>query len=135
MELVLTARRHGARGEGKGGGGRPRCAMQRREKERRGRRGVGSRTVRSGWLWAALSNATGHAHGGGRLANRGKRRGRGRRGTGATDRRGRAAIGPRSQWWGTGVSERESEAARADMRAWPAQCRVARFENEFNDIP
>jgi hypothetical protein len=41
-----------------------------------GRRGVGSWTARLGWLQAALLEAAARARGGGRLANRGGRRGR-----------------------------------------------------------
>jgi hypothetical protein len=81
-----------------------------------GRRGVGSWTARLGWLQAALLEAAARARGGGRLANRGGRRGR--------------------QWLGCKRErEREREATQrwgADMWARATQCRAAWFNLDLN---
>jgi hypothetical protein len=55
---------------------------------------------------------------------------RARRSGDATDRRGQGTSGARCQWRGAGGRERSGAARRqgADMRAWPAQCRVAWFK-------
>jgi hypothetical protein len=52
-----------------------------------------------------------------------------RRGAGATDRWGWAAMEPDGQRWGAGESERESEAARQ----WAPTCGPGQH-SEFNDI-
>jgi hypothetical protein len=51
-------------------------------------------------------------------------------GMNATDRRGRGASGARCQWQGVGGRQKRGAARRwgTDMRAWPAQCRAARFK-------
>jgi hypothetical protein len=102
-----------------------------RRKERRGRCGVGSRTLQSGRLRVVLSEAAVHAHSGGGLANWG-----GRRGTGVTDRRDRGEAGPDGHW-PRYEREREREVGwqwGADMWAQAAQCQVAWFKPLLNRL-
>jgi hypothetical protein len=99
---------------GRKGRGRGWSAWARHATEGEGRRewgrGLGSRTTWSGWLRAALSEATARARGGGGLANRGGLQARGQRGAGVTDRWDRGEVGPSGQrpW-----CERERERGRA----------------------
>jgi hypothetical protein len=100
-------------GGGGGGGGGLGDTWRKENRRERGPRARWSaaRTVGSGWLRVARSEAAARAHGGSGLVNRG-----GQRGTGdavrcsVADRWGRAATRPDGQWQGAGGREK-SEAA------------------------